>query len=561
MRFDTFATTLNLLSTIGRPYQESILINQLNDAISFDHNVFLLHSSMDISRFVGSTAQVNYTPRCLFIFDDDNITTFQMFPKRAGKQELLIVVPPSSNFESNLNLLLLVKQFQLSNVNSLKIEMFFPNILTSDDLQKFFQWCWNNRIINIFAAFGEHSESLLQVFNFNPFGTFNVINVTGSGSFHNIFQAEKISNFQQHPFRLAVIDDDDLTQYYYLVELTDSPDEKLWKYVFSVMNATYSIYPVRGSLERVEMLDNGTVDILADLTDITDHRVITIYPVVFEIISVVVPEPELYTAIEAYMKIVTSSDFFGYFLILIAVAVLVLMGSRYINGKKCLMFQCIVDVTNLLINDNAAIKYQRLSLSELFLIIPMTFAGFIIVNGFVSSLKSHLTRPVIRPQIETIEELYRSPIPFMSVNEFWLSEEMEFLNAMFPFAFTEYNSLAKRFCKFRKYHITQIRTLQMQYSYSARDDFPFIDRVNEIIQRVTTAGLLDKWLYDASDYDKEFRIIATETHTDHFYAPLFIVYGWIAGLVVLVIEVNWKKIIAIKLRAKSMIAIRKLNIK
>lgn len=581
MTFHTFATTLNLLSTIGSgPYQESILINQLNDAIRFDHNIFLLHSSVvEVSRFVGSTGtdQVNYRPRCLFIFDDDDDHITSVQANRTSKKEFLIVAPPSSNFESNLNLLWLVKQIQLSDVANLKIGMFFPTTVSSDDLQKHFQWCWNNRIIDIFAAFGDYSGSLLQVFTFNPFGTFDVINVTGSGSFHDIFPAEYVSNFQQHSFRLAMIDDDEIVQYNFLGTFIGSPDEKVWKSVCSIMNATYTLFPVRGSLEPVEMLDNGTVDIHADLTDIMNQRILTIYPIMFEVILIVVPESEPYAAIEAYIRIITASDFFGYFSIMIVVAVLVLMVSRYINGKKCLMLQCVVDVVNLLLNENSAVKYQRLNLSEFFLVVPMTFAGFVIVNGFLSSLKSHLTRPVTRPQIDTIEELYRSPIPIMTVNEYWLPKDIEFFNALLehgnfsskmtianvsdfmqrivddiPVAFSEYNSLAKIFCKHRKYHIAQIQTQQMQYSYSARDDFPFTDRVNEIIQRVQTAGLYDKWWNDANDYGKYFINVAATTHTDDFNVPLFIVYGWIAGFVVLVVELNWKKIIAFKLQVKSM---------
>lgn len=483
MRFDTFVTTVNFLSTIGSPTPESILINKLNAAISSDHNIFLVHSSVvETDRFVNSPGQMDQTPRCLFNYDsdDDNITTFHTFSmRRIAKKEFLVVVPPISNFESNLNLLALLKQIQLTNVR-LKIGFFFPNIVSNDDLQKLFHWLWNNRIIDIFAAFGEPSEALLQVFNFNPFGTFDVINVTGS--LNDIFPAKEISNFQQHSFRLAVIDDISIVQYS-MGPFIGGRDEKLWKAVFSSLNATYSIFSVRDSLRPVEVLDNGTVDIHADLTDAMEHQIINIYPVQFEIVSMVVPLPEPYTAIEAYTKTATSSDFVGYSLIMIIVATFVLMVSRYINGRKSVILQSLVDVVNLLTNENGDIKYQRLSLSEIFLIVPLTFAGFIIVNGFLSSMQSHITQPVLRPQIKTIEDLYRSPIPIMSLNEYFLSKDTESLNALlghgnfsfkmhvinssvssqlilndFPFSFGEYDYFAKVVCKYRNYRISRIQS-------------------------------------------------------------------------------------------------------
>lgn len=108
----------------------------------------------------------------------------------------------------------------------------------------------------------------------------------------------------------------------------------------------------------------------------------------------------------AFVKVTASSNIFGYSLAVIAVAVVVLMCSRYINYKK--FCRCVADVMNILLNDNSAIKYRRLRFSEIVLVIRMIFAGFVIVNGFLSSLKSHLTRPIM--QIETIEELNRSPL-------------------------------------------------------------------------------------------------------------------------------------------------------
>lgn len=357
------------------------------------------------------------------------------------------MVPQSSHFESNLNLLSSVKRIQGLNID-LKIGFFFTDIIGRDDLQQLFEWLWNHRIINVFVAFGGRNVALLNVYNFDPFGTFELINVTGSESFNKIFPAER-SNFHYHPFRIAAINDSSIAQYSSNVPFLGGPDENLWKIVFSTMNATYSIFWVSGSFARIENLDNGTVDIFGDLTDIVDQGIITIYPIVKEILSIVVPKSKQFEAFTVFIKASASSNFLGYTLLMILVAV-------------------VADVVSLLLNANSAIKYQRLCLSEVFLVIPMTFAGFLIANGFLSLLKSHHTRLIMQPQIETIEDLYKSPIPMTSPNEYWLNKDAEMLNSLLkhgnlsvnmqiinnfdyeqqilmevPFAFAEYDSVAQ----------------------------------------------------------------------------------------------------------------------
>lgn len=563
MGFETLVSVVNLLSSIiTAPNQELVFIGRLNRAFSFDHNIFLLHSFADVNRFVSSTNQVHNTPQCLFRFDD-NITALEVFQNRTAKNELLIVVPDGwTNFDSNLNVMSMVKKIQRLNIN-LKIGMFFAHMLSDDDLEELFKWCWSHRIINIFAAFRQHPESLLNVVNFNPFGTFDLINVTESESVYEMFPP-KITNFQQHQFRLAVIDNESLVEYSSTVAFTDGPDEMLWNTVLSVLNATYSIYWVRDNLDPVDALDNGTVDIHGDLTDIMNQRIVTIYPMVLEIVSIVVPETKPYSTFEAYLRMATSSNLFAYTLFMLVAVLISLMCSRYVNYRKFLTFQCVADVVNILLNENSAIKYQLLTFSEMCLFIPMTFAGFIIVNGFLSSLKSHVTRPIMQPQIQTADDLYRSPLPMTTPNEYWLAKDAEMLNRQlkqsgnfglkiriidYPdfvqqiltevqFSFAEYDSIAKFMCKHKRYHITPIQLQRIWYSHNVRYDFPFIDRVNEIIQRITTAGLYEKWWTDATVEDKLFRSVVTEAHTDRFSAPVFIIYGWVAGIVVFLIELS-----------------------
>lgn len=557
-----------LLSTVvAFPLYELMLINQLNVAFDFDHNIFLVHSSVDIGPFVDSSSEINTIPRCLYTIDD-NLNASNIIIG-TGKAELLIACPHRTDFENVIKFMRLVKSVQVLNVN-VKIAFFLLHIMTGQELEALFKWCWDHRIVNIFVAFRQpHTTSPWSVFGFSAFGTFAVINRTDSIAGSDVQQLfpGKISNVQQHAFRIAAIDDTSIEQYSSTVGFTGGPDENLWTAVLSVLNGTFSIHRVTGRLEPIDILDNGTVDIHGDLTDLLNQRIVTIYPMVMEILSIVVSKARPYSTFEAYIQMATASNLVGYTFLMIAFGALVLMCCRYINGKNCRLVDCVVDVVSLLLNDNVAIKYQQMSLSENCLTIPMTFAGFIIVNGFLSSLKSQLTRPIMQHQIETVEDLYHSTLPMTTPNEYWLEKDAEWLNSLlrygnfsykiriidYPdfvqqildevqFSFAEYNSIAKIMCKYKGYHITPIQLQRIWYTHNTRTDFPFIDRFNEIIHRVNAAGLYEKWWKDASIEDKLFRTVSTDAHADHFSTPEFIVYGWIAGCIVFVVEVNWRKI-------------------
>lgn len=183
-------TFVNLL--IRWEYHEALLLDRLNSAFGFDHNIFLAHSSEESNRFISNMNRSHCTPQSSQTFqnfDDDgiklrNLETFRMI---GGKNELLIVaVPKDTKFDKTLlSILLLVKEIQLLKVN-IKIGIFFSTFVPNDDLKNLFEWLWSKRIINVFAAFhfnGEPHPQSLNVFNFNPFGTFKVVNITG-GEYH-----------------------------------------------------------------------------------------------------------------------------------------------------------------------------------------------------------------------------------------------------------------------------------------------------------------------------------------------------------------------------------------
>lgn len=68
--------------------------------------------------------------------------------------------------------------------------------------------------------------------------------------------------------------------------------------------------------------------------------------------------------------------------------------------RKFSFFETVADVINLLMNDNEYIRYQQLSAIELWIVVPLIFVGLIFVNGILSA---------VRPQIDTMDDLYASP--------------------------------------------------------------------------------------------------------------------------------------------------------
>lgn len=123
---------------------------------------------------------------------------------------------------------------------------------------------------------------------------------------------------------------------------------------------------------------------------------------------IVVPEALPYPEFLSYLLLITSKNVFGYCSVTIVAIMILLSIFRYIKEKKIWFFQSVVDVISLLMNDNGTIKYHKLSPSERFMIVPLTFVGFVIAHGIFSNLQSYLTRPIHQPQINTID-VYRSP--------------------------------------------------------------------------------------------------------------------------------------------------------
>lgn len=557
---------IKLLSLVCGEYQEMKLIAELNNFFEFDHNIFLLDATVDIDRCLNRTELI---PKILLSVEgEQNMSRLLILSKLTNKNSLMIFVAETGELNKNLNLLHRLKKIQTLQRN-MKIGMFFKRS-SSRDLRELFEWCKIELIINIFAATYLNEirtsdlNSLLNVFTFSPFGRFQLINVTNAP--YECYFASSTSNFQQHQLKLG-----DSFDFF--------SDEPLWLIVFHKMNATF-IKTERTYTEYTEAFQNG-IDIMPSIFHRIQSNDFRLYPLDVQPQVILVPEALPYSDFSAYLQTVLSNQFFDYFLLLMVGFVVLLTFFRYVKQKKFPFFESSIDVLNLFLNNNTSIKYQQLSRTESFLIVPLTFMGVIIVNGIFSNSLSYLTRPVYQPEINTIEDLYWSQLPiltwglngwkdeltevFMKRTEFkdWgkniivvenakLREYSRTFNRSMSFLTSLNNAntfvRAQKRLDIRGYHKTQIEVSSFPFSYPVNEKFVFFERLNEIVHRIQSAGLFREWI--RQEYaQREKKILKAnvkqsfdqDNSVTNFEFPMLIVYGWLTGSILLLIEIIWKK--------------------
>lgn len=100
------------------------------------------------------------------------------------------------------------------------------------------------------------------------------------------------------------------------------------------------------------------------------------------------------------------------------------------------------------------------------------------------------------------------------------------------------------------YHQCHITTSKKLFTYIVHKRFLFLERLNDIIQQLKSSGLYDLW--EQKEYAKREKKIAKHnlkrlkisravTSSERSDFPMFIVYGWFAGVVVFILEIVWKK--------------------
>lgn len=108
----------------------------------------------------------------------------------------------------------------------------------------------------------------------------------------------------------------------------------------------------------------------------------------------------------------------------------------------------------------------------------------------------------------------------------------------------------------RGYQIFPTHIYRSFYSYLLNDEFPFTERLNEILHWIQSAGLYEKWRRkEYSEIIKhllktnlERLNLEKETDIEMFPLPTFIMYGWIASVFVLIVEIIWKKFTFLRIK-------------
>lgn len=570
------STIINLLLASVQPQQQSHevnLINRLNDFFGFDNNIFLLDTLSDRSRYIQANENFdgNCPPKTVFFFDhnlDDNKNGTQQaaFKPKKGKNTFLIVVGETLKFGNNAKLMPKVKKIQQLD-RKIKIGLFFVNKVTSTDtIENLFRRSWRFGIVNIFCAFYtnfEDVETSLNVFRFDPFVTFDLINVTGSETVQNYFP-EMAPNYHRHPLHFFETSDPSVEVINHL--------SRFWDTVVRMFNATKSLV--------INVTRNMKVDIPVVENVPNVGNTIVIYPYKTSKLLLIVPHALPTTDIVAYLQNATWKRLFAYFFVTILSASLLLIVSRYLQRKKILLFQCVADVVNLLMNDNGAIRYGKLHWADIYIIVPLTFIGLIVMNGIVSVFQSYLTLTIYEAQIRTLDDLSKSRVPIL-IPELYdeiLNEIPEDIrphlgapdkihatdfDQMLTEAYAFNNSVAYFFddneCEIllqmqkrlnlKAYHLTDTNLRTNFWTFVADDYFPYIEAVNDIIHRLQSAGLLDKWLNDDNlESIKEkwgmYRNIQFKSSNDSDEITVWTVLwcGWIASVILFVCEIIWYKI-------------------
>lgn len=572
-------------------YLEVSLVNRLNDYFGFDHNIFLLDRTLDPDRYVAASPSGSdhgkFTPQSVYTFTRDgsgNNYTETTYVKNVtiGKNPLLIVAVANLNFGNDSKILAEVKRIRnLQIISNLKIGVFVArNVVTSTDLiERLFRWSWSVGIVNIFGAFYSNIEdaaSALNVFRYDPFLTFELVNVTESESFQNYFP-DKIRNYRQHPLRFVKINKLDL----YDVEIG------FWRIVARVFNASESTIYVSFE-DREKVLLTSEADIL--LHDMTLARMQTLsgnvrlYP--YRMISLVllVPHAQPYSDFVAYLQNATWKRLFAYTFAVIAAATLLLTVSGYLHSKKILLVRCVADVVNILMNDNGAIPYGRLHRADAWVIVPLTFTGLIMVNGILSAFQSFLIVPIYERQMNTIEDLFKSNVPILADEIGWanrtikvlenltklggwsdklypknktqIMEEISKFNSSISVALPNHEIAhkvleAQKRLNLKAYHVITKNLEKTLIGFQVRRYFPFIESINDLIHRSQCVGLMDKWLKD--HYESEIKRLwkmnlnrqdksINESHSGEFTVPTVVWGGWMGSAIVFVCEIIWNKV-------------------
>lgn len=560
---------VSCLPTIRADYQELKLISELNDYYKFDHNIFLFDSTVDFSRFIGPKS---ITPQTVHVFKNidsgevSGMSISETWKDTGPTSKNIFVIVVLGGIEFERNLYLLNEMNTLYRQIDIKVGIFFPYIVTDDDvLKSLHDWLMQESIVYFFAAIptevveGSNRKKSLNVFTSNN-GSFDVVSGTDgeiphNGSFEkNIFLVSSKFPLYSFVFEERLVG---------LWQTKSSSDEKFWAAVLRDMNVSTMNNPTQIYFNQ-DPFDCG---------DPSYVRGGDLYPIYFIKNVHLVPESLPYPGLAAYFKAMTTYSILGYTLLAIVVIIIFLIYVRYKRQKKFLLYESVTDVLKLLMNDNGFVKYQQLSGIEVVIILPLTFSGLIIVNGILSALQSYLTRPILQPQIETFEDIKNSDSFYLHFDTYvvikgefsveggyadvsQLNDQIETFNRSIASGqFDQYAEMLVRVQKrlnIKGYYITTLDSngSPLLFCYSINSPCPFIEHFNGMVHRLFSSGLYQHW-NEEHWYSKEQSILKKnreilenrgEEHIDSFEMPMFLYCGWIVSTIVFAIEIIWNKL-------------------
>lgn len=482
-----------------------------------------------------------------------------------SKSTFAIVVGESLQSKSNL----LAQIWAVSKLDSnVKIGLFLTTALSSMNIpDRLDRWMGKSEVINIFCAFyfknNYTSDETFNVIRFNPFEKFDVIDVTRNDSIANIFHA-KLLNYHKRRFRIIKTQDGSFLYW----------DYQFWDTFTDVINASLGVVAYG---QRVGPASLILGDAIATSINLKESKT-KIYPHKMSRLIMSVPHAKAYTSFVEFLKNGTWKRLFAYFIIVIAASTIILTTSRYLQDKKLLLFQSVIDVINLLMNDDSAVRYQRLQRADVCVVVPLAFTGIIIANGVLSLFQSFLTVPTYEHQINTLDELYNSSVSIIIGEISWARGTLDALNSLTNYsgwmdkihdklrsqekmticnnsmAATLIEESARAYVQsqdqlnMKLVHLIKDVTLeQFLQVYIFRPDYPFTEHVNKLIHRLQAAGLIEYWREVKFEgfmriYLEDWKTCVVDIREDEFGIPAIVWWGWVASLLIFICEIIWKKI-------------------
>lgn len=250
-----------------------------------------------------------------------------------------------------------------------------------------------------------------------------------------------------------------------------------------------------------------------------------VYPHAMKRLIMVVPHAKPNSSFVEILKSGTWKRLLMYSVIVTVTSTILLTTTiAYLQANKFPLFQSAIDVINISMNDNGAIRYQKLRKADVCVLVPLTFTGLIVVNGIFSLFQSFLTVPTYERQIDTLSDLYNSSVPIITTENTWANRTITALESL-----TNYGGWNKKLhivklkgqnlyicnssiafpmreeyaeilveehqrVELRYFHLIKGVSLEQTLQvHHFRPDFPFIERINEIIYRFQSAGLFELW--------------------------------------------------------------------